>query len=428
MLGVVSRCMLKLAKLMAAVSIVSNFLIPAVAAQPVREIVIGMTTSLQFLEGRESYDAVKLATEEINASGGVWVGKQRLPLRIEAFDLDDAGPLTTVNEAVERLERFIIEKHVHAIVVGPFRSEILLASLDILAQHKTLLLNAIAMSTAMEAKILSDPKYKYVFRVCLNAKYLVEYLIDTMKFLQQQHGFNKVYIMNQDVAWARTVASLMVKLYFDRADWKIVGLNHYAYGTTDFSTALQRAEDSGAHVILPLFDMPNSVVLVKQWNRLQEKPLLCGFVSSMVGPGAWRTFEGSITGTLNVIFELGNIPSTRWQPSVDFHKAFSQKYGRQIEAGHGPAPAYESVYILAEAIERAESLNPDKVVTALEATDRIGAMGRIRFHKGHQVVFGNDLDNDALACIIQWDRNGRRKIVYPLSIAEGEIELPHRTP
>ena len=164
----------------------------------------------------------------------------------------------------------------------------------------------------------------------------------------------------------------------------------------------------------------------EQWDRLRDQSLLCGFISPMVGPGAWHTFDGKIAGTLNVIFELGNIPSPRWQPSMDFYHAFYNAYGRNIEAGHGPAPAYESVYILADAVGRAGSLNADDLVTALEATDRLGAMGRIRFHRGHQVIFGNDLANDALACIVQWGKDGRRKIVYPLSIADGEIQLPSR--
>jgi branched-chain amino acid transport system substrate-binding protein len=159
---------------------------------------------------------------------------------------------------------------------------------------------------------------------------------------------------------------------------------------------------------------------------MKGKALLCGFISPMVGPSAWGTFNGKITGALNVIFELGNIPSFQWEPAMSFYRAYRVKYGRKIESGHGPAPAYESIYILAEAIERAGSLEPDKIVAALESTDRTGVMGRIRFHRGHQVIFGNDPGEDALACIFQWQKDGRRKIVYPLSVAEGEIELPDR--
>lgn len=399
-------------------------LISSVEAQNAEEIIIGVASSLTFLEGRESLEAVQLAVDEINSRGGVRVGGEKRLIRIETVDLADASPKTAIPQALERLETFIIEKKVQAVVVGPFRSEILLAGMDIFARHKIPLLSAIAMSTAMEAKILKDPKYKYMFRVGFNSKYLVEYLINTMKLVRQQYGFNKVYIMNQDAAWARTTASLMVRLYFDRSDWNIIGLDNYPSGTSDFSAGLKKAKENGAEVLLLIFDMPESGLLVKQWDRLRGRALLCGFLSPMVGPGAWQRFDGSIAGTLNVIFELGNIPSPRWGPSMTFHQAFTEKYGREIEAGHGPAPAYESVFILSEAIEKAACLEPDKIVTALESTDRTGVMGRIRFHRGHQVIFGDDLTNDALACVIQWGRNGQRKIVYPLSIADGNIELP----
>jgi branched-chain amino acid transport system substrate-binding protein len=144
----------------------------------------------------------------------------------------------------------------------------------------------------------------------------------------------------------------------------------------------------------------------------------------MVGPGAWDAFEGRIAGALNVIFELGNISSVQWNPAIAFNNAYEEKYGKKIEAGHGPAPAYESVYILANAINAAGSLDPDDIVSALEKTDRSGVMGRIRFNRAHQVFFGDDPGADALACIFQWQKDGRRTIVYPLSIADGEIELP----
>jgi len=388
------------------------------------EIVLGAATSLGFLEGRESLAAAQLAVDEINVKGGIRVGDKRLPLRIESVDLKGALPGTPVSHAVETLEKLIVEKKVHAIVVGPFRSEVLLAAMDVIATHRVPMLGAIAMSPASDAKIIKDPRYKYIFRVCLNAKYLVDYLINTMKYLRQRYGFSKVYIMNQDVAWTRTAASLLIRLYFDRTGWQILGVDHYPTGASDFSKGLAAAEEKGAQVILPLFDMPSSANLVKQWHGMETKALLCGFISPMVGPGAWATFEGKIAGSLNVSFELGNIPSARWTPSVRFNRAYRERYGREIESGHGPAPAYESVHILADAIEKADSLDPDRIVAALETTDRSGVMGRVRFHRGHQAFFGDDPEVDSLACIFQWQKDGRRKIVYPLTIADGEIELP----
>ena len=98
--------------------------------------------------------------------------------------------------------------------------------------------------------------------------------------------------------------------------------------------------------------------------------------------------------------------------------------GNPIQSGHGPAPAYESVYVLAEALERAGSLDPDRVAAALEATDRRGVMGRVRFHRGHQAIYGQDPDQEALACVVQWSKNGGRIIVDPESLAEGKLTLP----
>jgi branched-chain amino acid transport system substrate-binding protein len=82
------------------------------------------------------------------------------------------------------------------------------------------------------------------------------------------------------------------------------------------------------------------------------------------------------------------------------------------------------VYILAEAMERAGTIDPDAVVAALEKTDRQGAIGRIRFGKNHQVVYGNDPKETALAAMIQWSKTGAREIVFPESIAEAKIHLP----
>ncbi|MGA6925128.1 MAG: hypothetical protein WBY88_05560, partial [Desulfosarcina sp.] len=85
-----------------------------------REIVLGAATSLTFLEGRESLNAVELAVAEINAGGGVRVDDTRLPLRVVPLDLGGARPEMPVSEALQRLERMIIDHRIQAMVVGPF--------------------------------------------------------------------------------------------------------------------------------------------------------------------------------------------------------------------------------------------------------------------------------------------------------------------
>jgi branched-chain amino acid transport system substrate-binding protein len=401
------------------------WLIAGPAAYAAEPIVIGVPTSLGFLEGKESHKAVQLAVGEINAKGGVMVGGQKRPFKVVAADLRDAAAGVPVPEALLGLEKLILEKKPTAILVGPFRSEALLAGMDIFAKYKTPLLGTVAMSPGTEARIKKEPeKYKYIFRVSLNVIYWVKLLAGTNATLKQEFGFDKVYIMNQDVAWARGTAGGMAKKVYPKLGMEVVGHDQFPTGFSDFSSALMKAKGKGAGVLFTCFDMPESGVLVKQWKSLKVPALIAGFISPMAGEVAWQTFNQKIGGLMNAVFELGNIPSQKYAPARDFYNKYKSSYGKGIQSGHGPAPSYESVYILKEAIERAGSLDPDAIVAEIEKTDRKGVMGRIRFDEGHQVVYGTDPAETAVGVFFQWTDDGKRKIVYPKSLAEGEIELP----
>ena len=391
----------------------------------VEPVVVAVPTSLGSLEGEESLNSVNLAVDEINAQGGIDVGGTKRPFKVESIDLRDAAAGVPVPEALLGLEKIILEKKPAAIVVGPFRSEALLAGMDLIAKHKVPMLGSIAMSPGSEAKIKKDPdKYKYVFRVSMNVIYWVKLLAGTNATLKNQFGFDKVYIMNQDVAWARGTAGGMAKMVYPKLGMEVVGHDEFPTGFSDFSAALMKAKNLEAGVIFACFDMPESGVLVNQWRSIQVPALIAGFISPMAGEVAWKTFDGKIGGLMNAIFELGNMPSDKYAPAKNFYNAYKEKYGKGIQAGHGPAPSYEAVYILKEAIERAGSLDPDAIVTEIEKTDRKGVMGRIKFDEGHQVIYGNDPAEAAVGAFFQWSDDGIRKIVYPKSIAEGEIVLP----
>ncbi len=388
-------------------------------------IVIGLPTSLGLLEGSESYNAVMLAVDEINKAGGVTVGGVKRPFKIEKIDIRDGLPGVRVPEALLGIEKIILEKKPVSLIVGPFRSEALMASMDIIAKHKIPMLGTIAMTPGSEAKIKKDPqKYKYIFRVSLNVIYWAKLLGGTMQTLKKEFGVNKVFLMNQDVAWARGTANAMKKKYFEKTGWNVVGHEQFPTGSQDFSTALKKAKTAGAEVLFVTFDMPESGILVKQWKNMKVPSLIAGFISPMAGEVAWKTFDKNIGGLLNAIFELGNIPSDKYAPAKKFYDAYRAKYGKNIQAGHGPAPSYESVYILKEAIERANSTDADKIVAELEKTDRKGVMGRIKFDSGHQVIYGLDPAKTAVAAFFQWKNDGKRKIFYPPVLLEDKISLP----
>lgn len=397
--------------------------LPCWAAEP---ILIGVPTATTSLEGRECLKAVEMAAEEINAKGGVKVGEAKRPLKVEAMDLRDASAGVPVSEALLGLEKIITEKKVNAIVVGPFRSESLLAGMDIISKYKVPLLGTLAMSPKSEEKVKENPeKYKYCFRVCLNAKYLVGYLAKTLGFMGKEFNFKKLYGMHQDVLWATATTQLTAKFASEKMGYEALGIEAYPTGASDFAAGLMKAKNKEAQAIIAVFDMPQSGILLKQWQSMRVPALVAGFISPMAGPGAWKTFEGKIGGLLNVNFEIGSaIPTEKYAPAKEFYDAYAKKYGAPMEAGHGPAPSYDSVYILAEAIERAGTLAPDAVVAEIKKTDRKGVIGRIKFDEGQQVIYGDDPAETATACVFQWTMDGKRVIVFPQSLAEGKILLP----
>ncbi len=393
------------------------------AAEPV---VIAVPTSLGFLEGKEAVKATEMAVSEINAKGGVTVGGEKRLLELAPIDIRDAAPGVPVPEALLGIEKVILEKKPAAILVGPFRSEALIAGMDLISKYKVPTIGSIAMTPASEKMVKEQPeKYKYVFRDCINAVYLVKYMAGAMAEIKKEFGFTKVYVMHQDVAWARATADSLKSKYFDAAGWEVLEQEAYPTGASDFSSGLMKARSKGAQVIVPIFDMPQGGILVKQWKSMNVPALMMGFIGPLSGSDAWKTFDGKIGGAINCIFEMGSaLASDKIPASVEFYNKYKNTYGHEIQAGHGPAPSYEAVYILAQAIERAGSLDPDAITAELKKTDRIGALGRIRFDEGNQAVFGFDPNETAVGAVFQWTDDGKRRIVFPESLAEGKIQLP----
>jgi len=395
--------------------------------KPGDPIVIGVPTALGSIEGRDGWMAIQMAVEEINAKGGVQVGSAKHPLRAYSIDTREHEPGIPVQDALTATEKLILEKKPHAIALGNFRSEVLLASMDLMAKYKLPYICSIAMTPLFQKKIVDEyDKYKYCFRNALNAPYLVMYLQGVMEFVKKQFGLSKAYIIVQDTLWAQGTGKGLEKWYKENG-WEVAGFDAYALGASDFSPSLIKVRAQKAQVIVPIFDMPQSGILLKQARAMQIPALLAGFISPVAPENAWQAFEGEVEGMVNLVFEIGPVPVKAVPKSVAFNENFGKKWGKEARmnlSGHGPGPSYDSVYLFANAIERAKTVEPEAVVKALEQTDMSGVIGRIKFGKDHQVVYGFDPKETALACAFQWRKPANRVVVFPEVVAESKIELP----
>jgi branched-chain amino acid transport system substrate-binding protein len=393
------------------------------AAKP---IVIGAPLATAFLYGWDAERAIKLAVEEINAKGGVTVGKEKRPFKVEAMDTRDLEPGVPTSDALLVVEKLILEKKADFIVGGPVRSEAALAAMDLLSKYKKVsILTTGVLTPAYHKRVEAEyDKFKYCFRISGEVGWMVTgEFIPCLMDIKAKYGLNKLFIMIQDVAHARGGGDLVAKLASEKG-WEVLGKEIYPTGTTDYSVGLMKAKKENAQVILIWMDMPESSILLKQWFDMKIPALPFGtIISAAEEPGFWKATEGKGEYALASVVNAGNSPSKATPWTMKFVEAYTKKWKVEPE-GYGTSSSYMAVYALKDAIERAGSLDSDAVIAALEKTDLMGVYGRIRFNpKNHQVIPSVDPNEGAVGTIFQWQA-GKRVVVFPPKIAMGEVKLP----
>jgi len=401
------------------------FILTANSALAKKSIIIGCPLSTAYLYGWDAERGIKLAVEEINAKGGVNVGGTKRPFKVEVIDTRDLEPGVPVSEALLAVEKLILDKKADFLIGGPVRSEAALAAMSLLSKYKKVSIVSTGVLTpkyhAMVAK--QYDKFKYAFRIHGQAVHLVGEMFANFGELKQKYGFNNLFIIAQDVSHARGAAAVMKKVATKKG-WNVTGVEIYPTGATDFSMGLLKAKKTKSEIINIWMDMPESAILLKQWYEMKIPALPFGStLAAAEQPGFWKATNGKGEYTLCNVVNAGNAPSNATPWTMKFYNAYTKRWGVEPE-GLGTSSSYMAVHVLKDAIERAGSLDSDKVVTELEKTDVMGVYGRLRFDpKSHQVIPADDPKDGAVGSILQW-QNGNRVVVYPKSIAVGSIQLP----
>ncbi|MGD8492099.1 MAG: ABC transporter substrate-binding protein [Desulfobacterales bacterium] len=395
----------------------------ALAAE--KPIIVGAPLSTAFLYGWGPERAFTLAIEEINAAGGVDVGGTKRPFKLEVIDTRDLEPGVPVSEALLAVEKLILDKKADFIVGGPVRSEAALAAMPLLSKYKKVSILTTGVLTPKYHAMVAEnyDKYKYCFRIHGEAKNLVGEMFANFTELREQHGFNNLFIIAQDVSHARGAAKVM-NAVATKQGWNVTGVEIYPTGATDFSMGLLKAKNSNSEIINIWMDMPESAILLKQWYEMKIPALPFGStLAAAEQPGFWKATDGKGEYTLCNVVNAGNAPSDATPWTMKFYNAYETRWGVAPE-GLGGSSSYMAIYVLRDAIERAGSLDSDKIVAELEKTDVMGVYGRLKFDpKSHQVIPAKDPETGAVGSILQW-QEGKRVVVYPKSIAKGSIQLP----
>ncbi|MDA8406632.1 MAG: ABC transporter substrate-binding protein [Deltaproteobacteria bacterium] len=403
------------------------FLLMVSMAFAEKPIIIGAPLSTAFLYGWAAERGINLAVDEINAEGGVKVGNEKRPFKVDVIDTRDLEPGVPVSDALLAVEKLILEKKADFLIGGPVRSEAALAAMPLLAKNKKIsILTTGSLTPKYNETVGQQPdKYKYCFRISGEAKWMVTgEIVPCLEYIGKTFGLDRLMIMVQDVAHARAGGQILAKIMGGKG-WKILGEPMvFPTGTTDFSMGLLDAKKQNAQVIIIWMDMPESAILLKQWYDMKVPALPFGtIISAAEQPGFWKATEGKGEYCLANVVNAGNVPSEATPWTMKFVDAYKKKYGLEPE-GYGTSSSYMAVYALKDAIERAGSLDPDKVVDALKKTDMMGVYGRIKFDpKTNQIIPSLNPKEGAVGTIFQWQA-GKRVVVFPQSIATGKILLP----
>lgn len=389
-----------------------------------KPIILGAPLSTAFLYGWDAERGIKLAVDEINAAGGVNVGGKKRPFKVEVIDTRDLEPGVPVADALLAVEKLILEKKADFIVGGPVRSEAALAAMDLLSKHKKVSILTTGVLTPAYSKRVADnyDKYKYCFRNSSEVPVMMKDFMTMLDDLQKTQGFNKAYIMVQDVAHARAGGEYMKKALSEKK-WEVIDMKIYPTGTTDYSQGLIDSGKKNAQILFLWMDMPESAALLQQWSNMKLKSLPMGFMNAAEQPGFWKATGGKGEYMIVNLVNGGNAPAKITPWTMKFVDAYKKKYGLEPE-GYGTSSSYMAVYQYKDAIEKAKTTDSDAVVTALENQDLMGVYGRMRFDKKtHQIIPSSDPKEGAVTGIIQWQA-GKRVQVFPPKVAEGKILLP----
>ncbi len=343
----------------------------------------------------------KYAVADINAAGGVYVEEYgtSIPFRLTYYD-DESDP----TKAVSRMETIYSEQNVVA-YLGGAASPMHAATIGIAEKNKVPYL---AVSFAWWN--IHQRGYKYLFSPFPKSPDQARNVYQALNELvpEGQRPTN-VAIFQENTDWGIELGGMF------RADaafngYTVVYYGEYAPGTTDFSSMILAARDAGADMLLSMPNTPDGIAMVRGMSELGWAPKFTMLVRAPDGI-TW----GETLGTIGdyIAFFPGWHHGEKFPGVDELNAAHEAEFGRPADVLVGPA--YACVQILADAIERAGSLDREAIRDALADTDMMTVIG--------PVTFNGDGTGNVLNPVVMWI-DGQQELVWPVDQATAEFPYP----
>ena len=379
-----SRKSLKLMSVLAGTMLMGSVLAGCGSSENENEIKVGANferTGNVANYGQATLDGFNLAIKEINDAGGINGKKIKV---VEADNKSEAS------EAVNAATKLISDDKVK-VLVGPAVTANVIAETQVATDNKVPIIAPCA--TSPDVTVENGSVKPFVFRSCFidpqQGSVMANFAAEKLK------AKTAVIYVDNSSDYSKSLGKVF-KEKFEAAGGKVVMEEAFLAKDQDFKAALTKLKTANADVVFVPAYYEEVGKIVKQAREL-------GFTQPFLGTDGWddpKVADIAGADALNNTY-FSTHYSDKDEEVKGFVDAFTKEYG------HAPnvfaALGYDAGKMLADAIKRAGSDDPEKIQKALEETKdlKVGT-GTITMDKDH---------NPIKQAVILENKNGDRVMV-----------------
>jgi branched-chain amino acid transport system substrate-binding protein len=348
--------------------------------------------------GAQNKAGYEIAVETINRAGGVSVGGKKMPLELTLLD-DESDPTKTV----ARMETLASQGVVA--YLGGFASDMHAAAAAIAEKNKIPY-----CGVAFSLYTIHQQGYRYLFSPFSKSPDQARATFQLVNdYVPEGQRPKKVAMFLEKTDWGKELGDLWQK---DAASlgYQVVMRAEYAVGSKDFSDIILKAKGAGAESVLMLPNPPDGMGIVKQMQELDYTPKYLMAIRAP-DPPVWSKNLGKAGDY--VALSPGWHHAVKYPGVAELNTAHQKRLGRPADPIVGPS--YSCVQAVANAIERAGSLDREKIRDAIAGTNMMTVIGPVRFNP--------DGTGQVQTFVVQW-LDGKQELVWPKEFATKPFVYP----
>lgn len=315
-------------------------------------------------------------------------------------------------------ERMITQEGVHA-MYGAYYSSVTAAGSQVAERHGIPWVNGESTSPK-----LTQRGFKWFFRTTPHDGEFTQLMFEFMNEFKDKLGkeLETVAIFHEDTLWGTDSGSVQNKMAKDNG-YKVVQKIAYKAKTTSLTPSVQILKAADADVFLPSSYTSDAMLFMRTAKELDYNPkLLVAQNAGYTDPTFIATLGSDAEGVITR--SPFNTDLAKTIPLINEVNAAFKKHSNGRDLSDVPVRAFTGFMVLADAINRAGSTDPEAIRKALTETDMPRDQLIVPW-KG--IKFGPDGQNQLVRGILMQVQNGRYCTVYPFELASCELVYPMPT-